>query len=128
MFNTANLDPEQRAAHCCALPDFDTSQWTASDTRHEHMGAPPDYASESTDSGWQYPPESVEDDGCPGAWYRCEFVRSLLKYRRPMDGNGNRIGHHAYDNAADPFLQECLRVWEGEEMHAESHRLRVIQG
>lgn len=120
------LDPEQRAAHCCALADYDTNQWTASDIRHVHMGAPANYEAEGVDSAWQHPPENVEDDGCPGSWYRCQFIQSLLPYRRLQDGNGGRINHHAYNDVTDPFVKTCLRELELEESAAESHRLRVI--
>ena len=121
------FDPEQRAAHCCALPDFDTNAWTASDIRFEHMGADPNYAAESMDSAWQHPPEPIED-ACPGSWYRCEFVRSLAKYRRQQDANGGRVDNHAYRNVTDEFVWSCLSLWESLEAAAESHRLRVIHG
>jgi hypothetical protein len=120
------LDPEQRAAHCCALADYDTNQWTASDIRHVHMGAPSNYEAEGVDSAWQHPPENVEDDGCPGSWYRCQFIQSLLPYRRLQDGNGGRINHHAYNDVTDPFVKTCLFELELEESAAESMRLRVI--
>ena len=122
------LDPEQRAAHCCALPDFDTNDWTASDIPGVHMGADPDYASEATDPQWEHPFEEIESEGCPGSWYRCEFVRSLAKYRRQQDANGGRVDNHAYRNVTDEFVWSCLSLWESFEAAAESHRLRVIHG
>lgn len=119
---------EARASRCCALPDFDTNTWTATDVVLEHMGAEPDYEAEGTDSSWQHPPESIESEGCSGAWYRTAFVRSLLKYRRQLDSNNNRVDHHAYRECTDPFVQACLKLWEDEDAAAEGYRLKVVYG
>lgn len=41
-----------------------------------------------------------DDEGCPGAWYRCAFVGSLIKYRG---------GQHE-----SPYLRACTDrlVWD----------------
>lgn len=127
-FGSRFLDPEKRAANCCALEDWNTNDWTAEEVEHVHMGAPPDYEAEAVDSNWRYPPEPIEDEGCAGSWYRCEFVMSLLRYHRAPDAQGGRVDHHAYAACEDPFVWDCLRFLEAEEMAADSHRLKIING
>jgi hypothetical protein len=39
------------------------------------------------------------EDGCPAAWHRTPFVRSLAKYTRKRTGDGNRVANRAYDTA-----------------------------
>lgn len=93
------------------------------------MGAAPDYEGEARgDTSWDKPPEDIANEGCPGSWYRTAFVRSLARYRRAMDAQGNRIDNKFYEHCDDPFVWECLDRWEAEEMAAENYRLTVIQG
>ena len=49
----------------------------------KHMGLPPILDNELwfTVSNQKAPEESHED-GCPGAWYRCDFVFSVQNYER----------------------------------------------
>jgi len=51
------------------------------------MGLDRDYDREGIARDWAKPLESFED-GCPGGWYRCEFVRSLDPYLPTPAGQG----------------------------------------
>jgi hypothetical protein len=115
---TKFLDPEARAARHCCLPDFDTNTWNGENLVQIRMGAPADFDSED-----ENPAEDIEHEGCPGAWYRSEFIDSLLKYHRRVDDNGGRVSDHAYSSVADPFVQQCLRALETQEDSFRGYRM-----
>lgn len=75
------------------------------------MGRPPDYDNEGR-GRWRHPPEDIEAEGCPGAWYRTPFVASLLRYVRRGDGKGGRVTNRFYDDCDDRFVIECVHIME----------------
>lgn len=90
--------------------------WTGERLYQIHMGAPPDYAGEAAGrSDWAHPHEDIENDGCPGAWYRTAFVQSLLRYRRRPCEGGGRVSNPLLDRCADEWLLDAvaeLERWE----------------
>ena len=103
-----------RARLCCALLGFHRSQWNASADRPcVQMGEDPDIA------GDNIPYESF-DDGCPGAWYRCGFAASLLRYQRAMFENG--VGENVLlSRSHDSLVHAAIRRLEAEGMRLRSH-------
>lgn len=72
-------------------------------------------------SGWsdlERPPDDHED-GCPGAWYRCVFVRSLEKYERLL-GESTFSSNVLLDRTDDRLVLEATQCLE-------THRLRKRQ-
>lgn len=45
------------------------------------------------------PHEDIED-GCPGAWYRTDYVDSVDRYRRERSDGGGRVHNPRFKNAA----------------------------
>lgn len=119
----ARLLKHERAARCCALPDFDAREWTFEKLYPIHMGAPPDYSrspgvrgkDDRGDNDWTEPLEDIENEGCPGAWYRTAFVESLLRYRRRPCEGGGRVVNPLLDRCTDEWIIEAiaeLERWE----------------
>lgn len=83
-----------------------------------YMGAPPDYArddGETCASEWSQPAEDIMEEGCPAAWARSSFVRSLLRYRRRPAEGGGRSANTLLDRCDDEFIHEAvaeLERWE----------------
>ena len=82
-----------RAYYRCAHPTFDERLWAPANEGviAVHMGAPSKWDADGFPD--EKPIESNED-GCPGAWYRCSFFWSLQKYLR----------HSEQEN---PLLSRC---------------------
>jgi hypothetical protein len=97
------------------LPGFDRSRWQHGPLYDNvHMGAPRDYDQEGKDPNWAAPNEPAAA-GCPGAWYRTAFVRSLLRYYRRSDGNGGRVENPELADCKDPLIREAIREIENQE-------------
>jgi hypothetical protein len=68
----------------------------------------------------EYPPETHED-GCPGAWYRCRFILSLLRYERPW-GDGRAASENInLTRCTDPLVIDAIHAMETERARAHAH-------
>lgn len=130
---TYDLDPDSRAALCCALPGFDTRTWTADDVFSDlWLGLPPRYDQEPGEdrdgvSDWDRPHEDIEREGCPGAWYRTPFVASLQPYMRRFDANDGRISNPLLDRTSDRLVLEAVAYLEDAEETAFGEHLKLIR-
>jgi len=70
------------------------------------------------------PPETHED-GCPGGWYRCRFVATLLRYQRPYS-QGVFSSNVFLDRCEDPLVLEATKYLEAEQLRAERRFLEAI--
>lgn len=112
-------DRKRRADWCCALLDFHPSEWTGPrDTIAVQMGADPEI------SGGHMPAEGFED-GCPGSWYRCGFVQSLMRYQRPCS-NGVFSPNYHLDRCQDPLVHAAVRLWEQNSMRVTSWAHEIL--
>ena len=102
---------------------MDTSQWTSTRLVKVRMGAPPRYDLEGKSRTWNAPDEDPTEAGCPGSWVRCEFVRSVLRYRRRKDGNGGRIENLDLTHCHDPLIHEAVQTIESWEDAADAEAL-----
>lgn len=116
------LVPSMQASLNCALPNFDTSTWTGDRLVRVHMGAPRDYAREGQ-GDWAAPAEDIENGGCPGSWYRTDFVASVLRYYRRRTEGGGRVPNPALDACDDPLVHEAVQALESYEDGALSEYL-----
>ena len=114
------LNIDRRMASHCALPGTDTSAWTGTNLVQIRMGAPADYSREGQPDddmvgSWHHPMEDMLQAGCPGAWYRTDWISSVLRYyRRAVDGRG-RIPNPSLDQCDDWLVHEAiqdLEAWE----------------
>ena len=78
------------------------------------MGAPRDYDGEGKVLDWDRPREPAAA-GCPGAWYRTDFLNSLFRFYRRSDANGGRIENPALTRWADPLVHGAVATREGYE-------------
>lgn len=117
------LVPAAQAARNCALPWFDQRTWTGTKVRPRWMGraARLDIDERGAEAR---PPENIEDEGCPGAWYRTPFVESLLRYRRRPCEGGARVANAFLDRCQDELVLEATQLmevyedtWHGEHLH-----------
>lgn len=69
---------------------------------------------------WETPPEDSENEGCPGGWYRCGFVRSLHRYRR-RGGSEGRTENLLLTRCQDRLVLEAIAYLEDEEANSLSH-------
>jgi len=116
------LVPSVQADRNCALPGFDTSTWTGDRLVRIHMGAPKDYSREGQ-GDWAAPNEDIENAGCPGSWYRTDFVASVLRYYRRRTEGGGRVNNPALDACSDPLVHEAVQALESYEDGALSEYL-----
>lgn len=123
--------PHLQAARNCALPGFDASTWTGERLVRVHMGRPRDYAREGK-GDWAAPCEPIAETGCPGAWYRTDFVASVLRYYRRRDDNGGRIENPTLTRCDDPLVHEAVLLLEAFEDQAinefRERRLAQVRG
>lgn len=102
----------EQTKNTCTLPGFDRSLWERTEiSDNDWMGAPRNYDREGVDPNWVTPGEPAEA-GCPGAWYRTEFVGSLMRYYRPGDGNGGRVENLDLRDCTDSLVREAVRALE----------------
>ena len=92
------------------------------------MGAPP--AWELTEPGtaeaadpmrypgygvhWTNPrkPWETLEDGCPGGWYRCEFIDSFRRYRRNVTEGGGHDSNPILDRCEHWLVLEAVAYFE----------------
>ena len=118
--------PHEQARHHCALPGFDVSSWTGEPNTRIHMGAPRDYSREGK-GDWAAPCEPIAETGCPGAWYRTDFVVSVLRYYRRRDEHGGRVENPALTQCTDPLVHESVQALEAfEDMAISEFRKRWL--
>ena len=120
------LDPEKQRRRLCVLPGYDTSTWPKGQPcKRVWMGRGRDYARESKGGDWAAPHEPIADTGCPGAWYRTAFMRSLDPYYRRRTEGGGRIENPAFSRCDDPLVIEAIQTLEAYEDAAQGEeRLR----
>lgn len=117
------LIPATQAARNCALPGFDQRKWTGAKVRTRWMGQPSRLDLDERGAEPR-PVENVEDEGCPGAWYRTPFVDSVLRYRRRPTEGGGRVPNPFLDRCQDELAIEATHLmeahedaWHGEHLH-----------
>ena len=112
--------PGHRRAYRCALPGFSRSMWQPVSGRGPYMGLPTDY---EDDQNVLEPPEPI-DEGCPGAWYRCRFVRSLAVYERTPNQDGALSENLRLSRCDDPLVLDAIQYLETERARARIHDQR----
>lgn len=65
------------------------------------------------------PPESNED-GCPGAWYRCGFAASVAPYERTIMQHAI-ANNPLLDRCDDPLVLEAAAYLERERLRCRNH-------
>ena len=89
----------------------------------QHVSGPAshDALMETCPSGdWERPCEDPAD-GCPGAWYRSEFIESFRKYRR------NERGNPLVNRDTAPHIIEALFYFEHHHSMAQAAYYKSIQ-
>lgn len=127
---TARFLPVLQAATHCALPGFDQRAWTGerlATLPPVYMGAPSRYDLEGQTNDWYRPNEDIENEGCPGAWYRSPFVASVLRYTRRPDGNGGRVPNRLLDRCDDELVIEAVETLEAHEDAWRQEYLRSLR-
>lgn len=126
------MDIGKRMQRHCALPGTDTSQWTGEEIYPTRMGAPADYDREGQPDDpmtgyWAKPFEDIVNAGCPGAWYRTEFVSSVLHYyRRAVEGR-QRVPNPSFDQCDDWLVREAIQELESWEEAAHSDLIDALR-
>lgn len=72
-------------------------------------------------------PAEPHDEGCPGAWYRCTFVRSLAPYERHVSGGGGYSSNPTFDRCDDPLVHEAVQYLEHERARALAHQRELMR-
>jgi hypothetical protein len=65
-------------------------------------------------------PRDSHEEGCPGAWVRCEFVLSLSKYERIIRDT-DVISSPLLDRTDDPLVLEATQFIETERVRRQAH-------
>lgn len=118
-------DDNQRQILRCALPGFHDSRWRDEPTPRRYMGRLPIYGQAEPEDDIlegedpEHPKDSHEE-GCPGAWYRCAFVRSLQKYERLLLGD-NFQSNLLANRCEDRLVLEALQFIESERVRARAY-------
>ena len=86
------------------------------------MGLPTRYDLEGKDKNFLKPIEDIEE-GCPGGWYRCGFIRSIHKYRR--SGIENRIENILLKRSRDKLILEAIDYLENQEIQSHNDFMEV---
>lgn len=60
------------------------------------------------------------DEGCPGAWYRCDFALSVAEYERTLMDSGS-IPNIRLERCLDPFVIDAVSYLESERMRHRYH-------
>ena len=122
--------PSEQRSRCCALPGFPVGTWTGDKVYKIRMGAPRDYSRHGK-GDWATPHEIADETGCPGSWYRNDFLGSVLRYYRRRDKQGNRIENLLLSRCDDELVLEAVRALESYEdianAEAESAAIRRAQ-
>lgn len=112
----------QRQHYRCALPGFNRALWKANPQGSFYMGRLPDHEDPLNP---HEPPERL-DEGCPGAWYRCEFVRSLVPYERTASADGVLNENLRLTRCTDPLVLDAIQYLETERVRARNHDNRKM--
>lgn len=83
----------------------------------------PGYGQHWTDP--RKPWESIAD-GCPGGWYRTEFIASVRKYRRRMNDQGGHDPNPLVNAETHWLVLEALSYLESCEAHARSEYMKTL--
>lgn len=121
------LQPDfaKQRARLCVLPGFDCSTWPKGQpVKRVWMGRGPDRAREGKAGDWAAPNEPIAEMGCPGAWYRTPFLRSLDRYYRRRTDGGGRIDNPALTQCTDPLVHEAIQTLEAYEDAAHGEYMR----
>lgn len=68
----------------------------------------------------------THDDGCPGAWSRCGFAQSLLKYYRVNEGSGP-AENIRLSRTRDPLVIEAVAYWEIEQARVRRRAMELAE-
>lgn len=114
------LEPYRDCARCFAgfaeLDDVDrqamygcpvVGRGVAENPIEVHMGAPDPECRDAK-------PFEDPEDGCPGAWYRCAWVGSVMAYARPIDKNGAFGSNPRLDREDDRLVLDAVLYYEHE--------------
>lgn len=81
--------PQTRRRWNCALPGYPSTRWqNAYEGPSVYMGRLPVYGQEAAELYDPLHPPENHSEGCPGAWYRCPFALSVLRYQRLLTDGG----------------------------------------
>ena len=109
-------DPGKQRRRLCVLPGHDCSTHDpAPKLPRVWMGRGRDYSREGKAPDWAAPHEPIADMGCPGAWYRTDFMRSLDRYYRRRTENGGRVDSPALTQCTDSLVLEAIQTLEAHE-------------
>lgn len=74
-------------------------------------------------------PSEPLDEGCPGGWYRCEFVSSVMPFRRRRTRDGLHDSNPRLNDSTDPPILEAIAFYEEQEAKAweQVHRFANAQ-
>lgn len=101
----------------CALPGFPRARW-GEPLKGPHMGQLPILS--GPDASEQ--PGESHDEGCPGAWYRCGFVVSLLPFERSVSTEGAYSPNIRLDRCHDQLVIDAIQYLEHERARALAHQ------
>lgn len=113
----------QQAEWRCALPGFPERLWNSPPDGGYYMGHLPIYDGPEPSEE----PRETHDDGCPGAWYRCGFVTSLIRYERPVSEGGYSENLHL-SRCNDPLVLDAIQYLEHERARALNHLREKMSG
>ncbi len=88
------------------------------------MGRPRDHINMGKTKDWAAPCEPIWETGCPGAWYRTLWLRSLDRYYRRRTDGGGRVENPALSRCTDPLVLEAVQTLEAFEEAAHSEHMR----
>lgn len=72
------------------------------------------------------PPE-VADEGCPGGWYRCRFIWSLVDMLRIRTESGGRVQNPFFDTCEDPLVWAWVMYFERQQEEMAGHRAMAVR-
>ncbi len=110
---------QEREQRGCTRADLDPVPWDVDISRmfhymgredcHEYNGKL--YHGHQVD--YRYMPEDP-DDGCPGGWYRCRYIYSLMPYFRLRTQSGDRVENLHLRHITNSRIIEAVHYFEGE--------------
>jgi hypothetical protein len=120
-------EPRRQRERLCVLPGFDCSTHpTAPVVKRVWMGRGRDHVNAGKTPDWSAPNEPVAEMGCPGAWYRTAFMRSLDRYYRRRVEGGARIENPALSRCDDTLVLEAVQMLEAFEDAAHGEYMRLF--
>ena len=133
------LATKKQARRNCALPGFDQRAWDSSALRPAWMGLPEQPAilrcrpsdhpgcKVTERAAVKRPLEDIENEGCPGAWYRTPFFDSVARYKRRSTEGGGRVANPRLDRCDDDVVLEAVALLEAFEDAWECEHLVAIR-